>query len=63
MDIRDDRINIYTSFRGGNRTQLFYYMVRAVTSGSFQYAPVVAEAMYNADYYSASGQTKVRVVR
>ncbi|MEK9138029.1 MAG: alpha-2-macroglobulin family protein, partial [Bacteroidota bacterium] len=62
MDIRDDRINIYTSVRG-NRQQFFYYMVRAVTPGVFQYAPVVAEAMYNAEYYSASGQTKVRVVR
>lgn len=63
MDIRDDRINIYTSFYGGSRTQTFYYMVRAVTPGTFQYAAVVAEAMYNADYYSASGQTKVRIVR
>jgi uncharacterized protein YfaS (alpha-2-macroglobulin family) len=63
MDIRDDRINIYTSFRGGNRTQIFYYMVRAVTPGVFHYAPVVAEAMYNAEYYSANGQTKVRVAR
>ena len=63
MDIRDDRMNIYTSFRGGSRTQLFYYMVRAVTPGVFQYAPVVAEAMYNAAYYSCHGQTKVKIVR
>ena len=62
MDIRDDRINLYTSFRNANRRQVFYYMVRAVTQGTFEYAPVVAEAMYNADYYSASGQMKIRVL-
>lgn len=62
MDIRDDRINLYTSIRGGKRQMQFYYAVRAVTQGSFQYAPVVAEAMYNADYYySASGGGKLRV--
>jgi uncharacterized protein YfaS (alpha-2-macroglobulin family) len=62
MDIRDDRMNIYTSF-SGSRTRTFYYMVRAVTAGVHQYAPVVAEAMYDADYYSASGGGKVRIVR
>ena len=63
MDIRDDRINLYTSFRHGGRQQVFYYMVRAVTQGEFDYAPVVAEAMYNADYYSASGKSRVRIGR
>jgi uncharacterized protein YfaS (alpha-2-macroglobulin family) len=41
----------------------FYYAVRAVTQGTFQYAPVVAEAMYNAEYYSASGGGTLRVGR
>ncbi|MGD0338839.1 MAG: alpha-2-macroglobulin [Bacteroidota bacterium] len=63
LDIRDDRINLYTSFKAGDRRHIFYYMVRAVTQGEFQYAPVVAEAMYNADYYSASGQTKLKIVK
>jgi uncharacterized protein YfaS (alpha-2-macroglobulin family) len=63
LDIRDDRINIYTNFYGGNKQQIFYYMVRAVTAGSYQYAPVVAEAMYNADYYSANGQMRICVER
>ena len=62
MDIRDDRINFYTSIYS-TRPQIFYYMVRAVTAGEFQYAPVVAEAMYNGEYYSASGQGKVTVSR
>lgn len=63
MDIRDDRINIYASFDEDSRSRTFYYMVRAVTQGEFQYAPVVAEAMYSPDYYSASGQGKLRVVK
>ena len=61
MDIRDDRINLYTAFRGGNRQVRFYYAVRAVTQGNFQYAPVVAEAMYNGDYRSASGGGRLHV--
>lgn len=63
MDVRDDRMNLYTSIIGGTREKEFYYMVRAVTPGVFQHAPVVAEAMYNADYYSASGQGVVRIGR
>jgi uncharacterized protein YfaS (alpha-2-macroglobulin family) len=62
VDIRDDRINYYTSLNG-ERNQVFFYMVRAVSRGEFQYAPVVAEAMYDGNYYSASGQTKIRVVQ
>jgi alpha-2-macroglobulin len=61
MDIRDDRINLYTGFAGGKRHQVFYYVVRAVTAGTFQYPPVVAEAMYDGQYYSASGQTTLVV--
>jgi alpha-2-macroglobulin len=63
MDIRDDRINLYTTFRGGKRQQVFYYAVRAVTQGTFRYPAIVAEAMYDGNYYSASGQATVRVVR
>ena len=60
LDIRDDRMNLYTSFKG-RKQQVFYYLVRAVTQGDFVHAPVVAEAMYDANYYSASGAGKVRV--
>jgi len=63
MDIRDDRMLLYTSFRGGRRQQLFYYAVRAVTPGTFVLPPVNAEAMYDANYSSTSGQGRVRVVR
>jgi hypothetical protein len=60
VDIRDDRINYYTNFEN-DREKKFYYLVRAVTRGEFNYAPVVGEAMYDADYYSASGGGKVRI--
>jgi uncharacterized protein YfaS (alpha-2-macroglobulin family) len=63
MDIRDDRILLYTSFRGGKRQQQFYYAVRAVTPGTFVLPPVNAEAMYDAHYSSTSGQGRARVVR
>ncbi len=63
MDIRDDRINLYTAFRGGKRQQVFYYAVRAVTAGDFVYPPVVAEAMYDGRYSSTSGLGKVKIVR
>ncbi len=61
VDIRDDRINYYVNFVG-ERRQTFYYLMRAVTQGEFVYAPVVAEAMYDGDYYSASGGGRIKVV-
>jgi uncharacterized protein YfaS (alpha-2-macroglobulin family) len=45
------------------REKTFYYAVRAVTAGVFQYPPVVAEAMYDGNYYSASGGGRVRIAR
>jgi len=63
LDIRDDRINFYTSFRGGARTQTFYYVVRVVSRGVFRLPPVVAEAMYDGSYRSASGGGRVSVIR
>jgi uncharacterized protein YfaS (alpha-2-macroglobulin family) len=62
VDIRDDRINYYTNFGYHDRDKVFYYLVRAVTRGEFNYAPIVGEAMYDGDYYSASGGGKVRIV-
>jgi len=61
LDIRDDRIVFYTSFRGQGRQAIFYYAVRAVSQGTFVYAPVVAEAMYDGNYRSASGGGEVKV--
>lgn len=63
MDIRDDRVNLYTSFRGGKRQQVFYYAVRAVTAGTFILPPVSAEAMYDGRYASTAGAGTVRILR
>jgi uncharacterized protein YfaS (alpha-2-macroglobulin family) len=62
LDIRDDRINYYTNFYYHDRSKTFYYLARAVTRGEFNYAPIVGEAMYDGDYYSASGGGKVRII-
>jgi alpha-2-macroglobulin len=54
---------LYTGFHGGRRQQQFYYAVRAVTPGTFVLPPVNAEAMYDANYTSTSGQGRVHIVR
>jgi hypothetical protein len=61
-DIRDDRINMYFNIYDRS-PHAFYYMVRAVSAGTFVYAPVVAEAMYDANYVSTSGQGIVKISR
>ncbi len=61
MDIRDDRINYFTSV--GSKTKYFYYMVRAVTPGTFQMGPVGADAMYNGEYHSYNGGGIIKIVR
>jgi alpha-2-macroglobulin len=53
IDIRDDRINLFTSANGSERH--FYYLVRAVSKGRFHQGPVSADAMYNGAYHSYHG--------
>ncbi|MCK8491576.1 alpha-2-macroglobulin family protein [Spirosoma sp. RP8] len=53
FDLRDDRINFYTSASGTKQT--FYYLARAVTKGRFALGPVSADAMYNGEYRSYNG--------
>ncbi len=59
FDIRDDRINYFTT--ADTKAKNFYYLVRAVSRGTFRLGPVSADAMYNADYHSANGGGTVRV--
>lgn len=61
MDIRDDRINYFTTV--GNYTNHYYYLVRVVSPGTFQMGPVGADAMYYGEYHSYSGAGKVVVTR
>ena len=53
FDLRDDRINFYTTATGTEQT--FYYLARAVSKGRFIIGPVSADAMYNAEYRSYNG--------
>lgn len=59
MDIRDDRINLFTN--AGKEAKTFYYMVRAVSPGTYQLGPVQADAMYNGAYHSYNGSGVVKV--
>ena len=52
-DMRDDRISFFVNASGTKRN--YYYMVRAVTKGTFQLGPVAADAMYDGEYHSYHG--------
>lgn len=59
QDIRDDRINLFSTVNGNTKT--FYYMVRAVSPGQFIMGPISADAMYNGEYRSYHGAGIVTV--
>jgi len=59
FDVRDDRINYFTTATAAPKS--FYYLARAVSKGSFKLGPVSADAMYNAEYHSYNGAGLVRV--
>jgi len=59
FDLRDDRINFFTT--ATDRTRTFYYLARAVTKGRFILGPVSADAMYNGEYRSYNGAGTVTI--
>ncbi|MCS7028214.1 MAG: MG2 domain-containing protein [Bacteroidia bacterium] len=59
MDVRDDRLLLYTDVTGSKN---FYYMLRAVTVGSFALPPIGAEAMYAPEYHSYHGAKRIKVI-
>ncbi|UOG75804.1 alpha-2-macroglobulin family protein [Hymenobacter tibetensis] len=59
LDVRDDRINLFTTVEPTPKS--FYYLARAVSKGTFKLGPVSADAMYNAEYHSYNGAGTVRV--
>ncbi|GAA3988417.1 alpha-2-macroglobulin family protein [Hymenobacter antarcticus] len=59
LDVRDDRINLFTT--ATSKPKVFYYLCRAVSKGTFKLGPVNADAMYNAEYHSYNGAGVVRV--
>ncbi|ASP37879.1 hypothetical protein CHH28_03955 [Bacterioplanes sanyensis] len=59
-DIRDDRMNLYMTLN--EKEVVYYYTTRAVTVGNFAIPAVRAEAMYDEDKYSLSGQSSMKVL-
>ncbi len=59
MDVRDDRITFFTY--ADQKPRSFYYLVRAVSTGTFKMGPVSADAMYNGEYHSYNGAQKIIV--
>ncbi|MBN1250877.1 MAG: alpha-2-macroglobulin family protein [Bacteroidales bacterium] len=60
-DVRDDRINLFVNV--DNKLDNYYYVVRAVTPGTFQMGPVGADAMYNGEYHSYNGGGIIRILK
>ncbi|MGY2133526.1 alpha-2-macroglobulin family protein [Hymenobacter sp. HD11105] len=59
LDLRDDRLNLFTTATAELKS--FYYVARAVSKGTFKLGPVSADAMYNAEYHSYNGSGVVKV--
>ncbi|MFI5135888.1 MAG: alpha-2-macroglobulin, partial [Chitinophagales bacterium] len=59
LDIRDDRLTFFCT--ANSTVKNFYYVVRAVSAGTFVQGPVSADAMYNGEYHSYWGAGKVVV--
>ncbi|AYA37278.1 alpha-2-macroglobulin family protein [Hymenobacter oligotrophus] len=59
LDVRDDRINLFTT--ATPQPKSFYYLARAISKGTFKLGPVSADAMYNAEYHSYAGAGVVQV--
>ena len=61
MDIRDDRLLLFTSLRKAGTYQ-FYYALRAVTCGEFFLPPIKAECIYDPEIQSVAGSGSFTVV-
>ncbi len=59
LDVRDDRIHFFDD--AIKNKQVYYYAVRAVTTGHFKMGPVSADALYNNEYHSYHGAGTIRI--
>ncbi|MFZ1519778.1 MAG: MG2 domain-containing protein [Ignavibacteriaceae bacterium] len=61
MDIRDDRILLFTNIIMNKKNE-FYYLLRAVTQGTYQLPVIGAEAMYDREFHSYHGAGIVNII-
>ncbi|MEJ2193506.1 MAG: MG2 domain-containing protein [Ignavibacteriaceae bacterium] len=61
MDIRDDRLLLFTNLNR-KKSNEFYYLLRVVNQGTFQLPVIGAEAMYDREYHSYHGAGIVKVL-
>lgn len=60
MDVKDDRMLLFTSIEAGS-TRQFSYLIRVVNQGEMVLPVISAEAMYEPEIYSRNGAGIVRV--
>jgi uncharacterized protein YfaS (alpha-2-macroglobulin family) len=60
MDIRDDRLLLFTSLEN-NSSKEFLYMLRVVNQGRYNLPPIAAEAMYDQEFHSYNGAKSVKI--
>jgi len=60
MDIRDDRLLLFTNL-SRNKINEFYYLLRVVNQGTYQLPVIGAEAMYDQEYHSYHGAGVIKV--
>ncbi len=58
-DFRDDRVHFFTT--ATTQPQSYYYLVRAVTPGTYRMGPISADAMYDGSYHSYHGASEIVV--
>lgn len=63
LDIRDDRLLLFTNISSANQPVTFYYALRAVTVGEFVLPPIKAECMYEPEISSISATGMLRIVK
>jgi len=61
MDVRDDRLILFTNLLTGSERS-FSYMLRVVNKGKFQLPAISGEAMYDPEIRSTTGRGVVRVI-
>jgi len=62
LDIRDDRLLIFTSLMR-KRTTEYYYLLRVVSKGKFIQPAIGAEAMYDGEIHSYNGFKKIEIIK